>query len=80
MKKKIVLLLLAGFCILLSGCISVGPDYEQPVAELPDQWHAAVQAEFKSGTPTKERASDCRQGGRCTSEAREQGMAQIRFG
>jgi NodT family efflux transporter outer membrane factor (OMF) lipoprotein len=52
MKKQIALPCLAALsAVLLGGCVSVGPDYKQPTAELPDQWHAAVQAEFKSGTP-----------------------------
>lgn len=35
----------------LSGCMSVGPDYEQPETPMPDAWNEAVQDEFKSGAP-----------------------------
>ncbi|MCK5675760.1 MAG: TolC family protein, partial [Verrucomicrobia bacterium] len=52
MKKHLVLFLLAGFgIVLLNGCISVGPDYEQPEIPMPDAWHEAVQEEFESGDP-----------------------------
>ncbi len=52
MKKYFLLPLLAGSgLVLLSGCISVGPDYEVPEAPMPDAWHAAVQEEFESGEP-----------------------------
>jgi NodT family efflux transporter outer membrane factor (OMF) lipoprotein len=52
MKKCVGVLTVAGFCVsLLSGCISVGPDYEAPVTPLPDAWHEAVTNEFSSGTP-----------------------------
>ncbi|VGO21145.1 efflux transporter outer membrane subunit [Pontiella sulfatireligans] len=37
--------------VSLSGCISVGPDYEQPETPVPDAWNEAVQNEFKSGDP-----------------------------
>jgi NodT family efflux transporter outer membrane factor (OMF) lipoprotein len=40
---------LLGVCI--SGCISVGPDYEMPEARVPDAWHEAVQQEFATGDP-----------------------------
>ena len=36
---------------LLSGCISVGPDYEPPETPMPDAWNEAVQNEFKTGDP-----------------------------
>jgi NodT family efflux transporter outer membrane factor (OMF) lipoprotein len=29
-------------CLLLSGCITVGPDYEAPEAETPDTWHQVM--------------------------------------
>ncbi|MEN7973130.1 MAG: efflux transporter outer membrane subunit, partial [Verrucomicrobiota bacterium] len=52
MKIRLVLLLVAASgLLLLNGCISVGPDYEQPETELPDAWHASVQEEFESGEP-----------------------------
>lgn len=42
-------------CIsLLTGCVSVGPDYEAPEPDLPDQWHASVMRDFKSGEPAME--------------------------
>jgi multidrug efflux system outer membrane protein len=33
---------LAVGALLLAGCITVGPDYEQPETETPDAWHAAA--------------------------------------
>lgn len=52
MKKHITFPCLAAFiAILLGGCMSVGPDYQKPETPMPDQWHEAVQAEFKTGTP-----------------------------
>ena len=52
MKKYYEALVLTGCCtLLLSGCMSIGPDYEEPETPMPDAWHEAVQDEFKSGTP-----------------------------
>lgn len=52
MKTKHILFALAGSgFVLLNGCMSVGPDYEQPETPMPDAWHAAVQEEFGSGAP-----------------------------
>jgi NodT family efflux transporter outer membrane factor (OMF) lipoprotein len=35
----------------LSGCVSVGPDYEPPPPSVPDAWHTAVQQEIESKDP-----------------------------
>ena len=35
---------------LLAGCVTVGPDYEQPVAAVPDAWHTELIGPFQSGT------------------------------
>jgi len=52
MKMRLVLSLVsASSFLLLNGCISVGPDYEQPETPMPDAWHEAVQEEFESGDP-----------------------------
>ncbi|MEA2068729.1 MAG: efflux transporter outer membrane subunit [Verrucomicrobiota bacterium] len=52
MKMRLVLLLLAGSSMLLmNGCMSVGPDYEQPETAVPDAWHEAVLEESESGDP-----------------------------
>ena len=52
MKTQRIAYLLAGLIgILLTGCISVGPDYEPPEPTMPDAWHEAVQDEFSSGEP-----------------------------
>jgi len=52
MQRAIVLSSFAACVVLLlNGCISVGPDYEPPETPMPDQWHAAVEAEFESGAP-----------------------------
>lgn len=52
MRKHLVLFLLAGSgIVLLNGCISVGPDYEQPETPMPDAWHEAVQEDLESGDP-----------------------------
>ena len=52
MKTKHILFALAGSgIVLLNGCMSVGPDYEQPETPMPDAWHVAVQEEFGSGEP-----------------------------
>ena len=52
MKTNRIAYLLAGFIgILLTGCVSVGPDYEPPEPTMPDAWHDAVQDEFSSGEP-----------------------------
>jgi NodT family efflux transporter outer membrane factor (OMF) lipoprotein len=36
---------------IMSGCVSVGPDYQSPEAEVPDAWHEAVRHEFAEGEP-----------------------------
>ena len=52
MKKYLFSTLLAGACLVfLNGCLSVGPDYEEPEISMPDAWHEAVQEEFESGEP-----------------------------
>ena len=52
MRKYFSMLAFAGLCTsLLNGCMSIGPDYEEPATPMPDAWHEAVQDEFKSGTP-----------------------------
>lgn len=44
-----------GVCVLLaglvSGCRTVGPDYQAPAPEMPDAWNEAVRAEFATGAP-----------------------------
>jgi multidrug efflux system outer membrane protein len=50
MRTPLLLLAVSGMA-LLNGCISVGPDYEQPETPMPDAWHEAVQEEFSSGEP-----------------------------
>ena len=49
MKTRLIPLLLTAMCI--SGCISVGPDYEPPEAEVPDAWHQAVVTDLESEEP-----------------------------
>ena len=50
MKNHLVPALFVGFgIILLNGCMSVGPDYEQPETTVPDAWHEAVLDEVESG-------------------------------
>ena len=52
MKMQLVFSALAASIILmLNGCLSVGPDYEQPAMEMPDAWHEAVQEDLESGAP-----------------------------
>lgn len=52
MKKRLIVSFFAAFgCVLLSGCISVGPDYEPPETAMPDAWHESVQEEFATGEP-----------------------------
>ncbi len=34
--------------LLLNGCLSVGPDYEEPQMEIPDAWHQAMQEDVSS--------------------------------
>ena len=41
----------ASIIMVLNGCMSVGPDYEQPQSEMPDAWHQAVQKDLSTGTP-----------------------------
>jgi len=56
MKIHGVFYVAAGLAVL-SGCSSlpsVGPNYEEPAAELPDAWHQAVQEDFESGNPDLE--------------------------
>ena len=38
-----------GVFALLSGCMSVGPDYEKPEVALPDQWHENAVRDVESG-------------------------------
>jgi outer membrane protein TolC len=35
----------------LSGCLSVGPDYEQPEVNTPDVWGQELTDDFKSDSP-----------------------------
>jgi NodT family efflux transporter outer membrane factor (OMF) lipoprotein len=37
--------------LLLSGCVSVGPDYQRPETPMPDAWNQAVSKELGSGAP-----------------------------
>ena len=37
--------------VLLAGCISVGPDYQQPETGMPDAWNQAVSQDLGSGAP-----------------------------
>lgn len=36
----------------LTGCLTVGPDYEQPEVEAPDTWNQELMEDFTSDTPT----------------------------
>lgn len=36
---------------LVTGCITVGPDYEQPESVTQDQWHLALSSEMKADEP-----------------------------
>ena len=36
---------------LVTGCVTVGPDYEQPETVTPDQWHLAISSEMKADEP-----------------------------
>ena len=50
MKKKVILFsLVAAGTVLLNGCISVGPNYNEPEVETPDDWHESVMEDFESG-------------------------------
>jgi NodT family efflux transporter outer membrane factor (OMF) lipoprotein len=52
MKKRLTSILPLFFMgVLLSGCMSVGPDYDPPETAVPDAWHASVQEEFEAGEP-----------------------------
>lgn len=56
MKPPARFLIPAGLAaLLLSGCVSVGPDYDPPESDLPDAWHTAVQKEFAAGRPDLQR-------------------------
>ena len=44
-------LFVAFVVFILNGCMSVGPDYEQPEIELPDAWHRAVKDDLSTGSP-----------------------------
>jgi NodT family efflux transporter outer membrane factor (OMF) lipoprotein len=37
---------------LLTGCITVGPDYEEPTLDIPDAWSAAATEGLEEGTAT----------------------------
>ena len=37
-------------CVLLAGCLSVGPDYERPETQTPDAWNQAVSQDLASGS------------------------------
>ncbi|MCK5528310.1 MAG: TolC family protein, partial [Kiritimatiellae bacterium] len=45
--RLLVFLIMA---VTLSGCLSVGPDYEQPEIETPDAWGQAIMSDFQAGT------------------------------
>ncbi len=45
----VLTLTLAG--VLLSGCLSVGPDYQRPETQTPDAWNQAVTRDLDSGKP-----------------------------
>lgn len=52
MRMRYLLSVLAGSAVfILNGCISVGPDYEEPTLDMPDAWHAAVLEDFESEEP-----------------------------
>ena len=36
---------------MVAGCSAVGPDYERPVADMPDEWQKAVEKEMAVGQP-----------------------------
>jgi len=49
MKIRIYLIPLA--CVLVSGCMTVGPDYEAPETKVPDAWNQAVVENFTGDQP-----------------------------
>jgi NodT family efflux transporter outer membrane factor (OMF) lipoprotein len=44
----------AASLLFLTGCVSVGPDYEAPAAHTPDRWHESAMQEFGSGKASLE--------------------------
>ncbi len=42
---------IASVIVWITGCISVGPDYENPEIETPDTWNQIVMGDFESETP-----------------------------
>ena len=44
--------LLAAVALLVTGCITVGPDYERPATETPDAWYAAAVEGLGEGEAT----------------------------
>ncbi len=36
---------------LVTGCVTVGPDYQPPETVAPDQWHVAISSEMKADEP-----------------------------
>jgi len=45
---------LTACALLISGCITVGPDYEQPETTVPDVWHTEAVAGLSTGEATIE--------------------------
>ena len=43
--------LVFGAVLALSGCAAVGPDYEPPETEVPDQWQQALADDMAAGQP-----------------------------
>ncbi len=41
----------AATAIALQGCVNVGPDYEEPEYDTPDEWHQALTTGMSAGAP-----------------------------
>ncbi len=50
--RRLATLALSLVSVLLSGCLSVGPDYKPPEVKTPDAWNRAVMQDFQSGAPS----------------------------
>jgi outer membrane protein TolC len=53
MKKYFITSIATFTCLLsLTYCITVGPNYEPPETAVPDEWHAAIEKDLSSDSPS----------------------------
>jgi NodT family efflux transporter outer membrane factor (OMF) lipoprotein len=54
-RRAVTASVLTGAVVLVTGCLTVGPDYEQPETTVPDVWHTEAVAGLAAGEADLER-------------------------